>query len=192
MIDWTDVTDPSTLSARIEPAADLSGLLDSLESVAMAQIIEGVKRVVDFLRDVQSRGVFQQKIPVLTAAWPTCSTRPRSSTRSASELENNPPLTISDAIAADQRRRSARPARGPLPEPRARDRPRLQLHQDARLDLSFNLDDQLNAGILEEFVDVNASAPVTLSLGGTATLGLVIDLSNPTSPVFSPSRTRAA
>ncbi len=52
------------------------------------------------------------------------------------------------------------------------------------IDLSFNLDDQLNAGILEEFIDVNASA-LQLSHSVSATLGLVIDLSTPTSPVFS-------
>src|SRR5439155_18341433 len=45
--------------------------------------------------------------------------------------------------------------------------------------------DQLHAGILKEFIDVNASAPVNLAIGGTASLGLVIDLSSPTAPVFS-------
>src|SRR5205085_6468416 len=43
--------------------------------------------------------------------------------------------------------------------------------------LGFNLGNQLGAGILNEFVDASASAPVTVSVGGTAALGLVIDLS---------------
>src|SRR5207253_4975540 len=54
-----------------------------------------------------------------------------------------------------------------------------------QFNLGFNLDDRLNAGLLKEFVDVNASAPISLAVGGTATVGLVIDLTNPTSPVFA-------
>src|SRR5262249_22157224 len=38
---------------------------------------------------------------------------------------------------------------------------------------------------LKQFLDVGASAPLTLSIGGTASLGVVIDLSTPTTPTFS-------
>src|SRR5262249_40254084 len=73
-------------------------LLDSLESVAMAQIIKGVKGVVDFLRDVQSRGVFQQKIPVLNRSLADLLDTAETLDALSRELETNPRQTIGEAI----------------------------------------------------------------------------------------------
>ena len=160
-IDWSDVTDLSTLSVRIEPEADLSSLLDSLETVAMGQVIEGVKKVVDFLRDVQSRGVFQQKIPVLNRSLADLLDTAEKLDALARALETNPPRTVGEALqkinqllgsAAAQLRFQNRVLEVDL---------NYQFSRTHDLDLNLNLDDQLNAGILEQFV--NVSGRVSLS-----------------------------
>src|SRR5262249_23570110 len=96
----------------------------------------------------------------------------------------NPPKTIGEAIGRINQALGSGPAvrfhEGVL---------EIDLSQTfsrtADLDLGFNLDDHLNAGLLKQFVDVNAAAPRTLSSAGTASLGLVIDLHDPSAPVFS-------
>src|SRR5262249_32071671 len=59
------------------------------------------------------------------------------------------------------------------------------ISKTVQLPLSFDLADNLNAGILKEFLHVGAPAPRTLAIGGSLALGLVIALPTPTSPVLS-------
>src|SRR5262249_45253009 len=54
-----------------------------------------------------------------------------------------------------------------------------------QLPLSFNLDDRLKAATLKDLFNLDASAPLSLSIGGRVSLGLTIDLTTPTAPVFS-------
>jgi Ca2+-binding RTX toxin-like protein len=185
VVDLPSITDLGTLSVKLEPEVQLESLLDSLEAIAMGQVIEGVKRVVGFLRDVQSRGVFQQRLPVLNRSLADLLDTAEKLDALSRELENNPPTTIGAAIARiNQALGSA------ATQVRFQNRVfeidlGYSFNKTHAIPLGFDLDDQLNAGILEEFIDVNASAPVNLAIGGTAMLGLVIDLTNPTSPVFA-------
>jgi Ca2+-binding RTX toxin-like protein len=182
-IEAANLADPSSLTAKIEPEADLSGLLDSLEAVAIAKIVDGLKRVVNFLDDVQSRGVFQQKIPVLNRTLADLLNTSEKLDALSRELETNPPTSVNQLVSRiNTALESAAAVRfqGRVFE--------IDLGfgftKSHQLDLGFDLDDQLNAGILEEFIDVNGTAPVKLAIEGKATLGLVIDFSS-SSPVFA-------
>jgi Ca2+-binding RTX toxin-like protein len=184
VIDWANVTDPATLSASLSPAVSLSGLVNDLESVAIGQVIEGVKRVVSFLRDVQSRGIFQQKIPVLNRSLADLLDTSEKLDALSRELETNPPQTIGAAL--DRINALLGSAAAVTFQNRVLEFDLRQVFSKTLdLALNLNLDDSLNAGILKQFVDVNASAPTHITIGGSAALNLVIDLSNPTAPVFA-------
>ncbi|HEX8200014.1 MAG TPA: hypothetical protein VF590_05970, partial [Isosphaeraceae bacterium] len=58
------------------------------------------------------------------------------------------------------------------------------IDETRQLNLGFDLDDALNAGILEQFVDVTARAPLTLGIGGAIRVGVAVDVNNPLSPAF--------
>ena len=94
-----NLADPTALTATIEPEADLSNLIDSLEAIAIAQVVEGIKRVIGFLDDVQSRGIFQQKIPVLNRTMADLlNTREKLDSLSR-DLETNPPASVGQLVS---------------------------------------------------------------------------------------------
>ena len=120
----------------------------------MGQVIEGVKEVVNFLRDVQSRGVFQKKIPVLNRSLADLLDTADKLDALSTELETNPPKTINEAIPRINTVLVSAGTTVSFQRQRARDRPGLRFQQvRSSLDLGFDLDDQLNAGVLEEFLD---------------------------------------
>src|SRR5262245_31100155 len=157
-----DITDPGTLTKELQ-APNLSELLPSLEAVAMSHVIDGVKKVVEFLRDAQSNGVFQQKLPVLNRSVADLLDTAEKLDALRLELETNPPLTISAAVARINQ------ALGSAAVVFQNNRFEIDLAypfgRTHDLDLNFNLDDQLGAGILEEFINVNGSAPAHVTVG---------------------------
>ncbi len=183
VIEATNLTDPTALTAKITPELQSETLIQSLEAVAMSQVLEGIQKIIGFLTDAQSRGVFQQKIPVLNRTLSDLLNSGEKLDALQRDLQANPPKTISQLItrvnSALQSAATLRFANRVL---------ELDLgygfSKSAQLNLGFDLDDQLGAGIIEEFIDVNGAAPVEVKLDGTAQLGLVVDFSN-ASPVFS-------
>lgn len=184
VVEWTDITDATTLTARLEPAPDLASLLDALEKVAMQHVVDGLKQVVEFLQQVQNGGVFQQKIPVINKSLAELLDTADRLDALHRELEENPPATIDEAlqrinVLLGENGTTVSYEGGVLGLDFV-----YGFEKTHQLDLGFELDAALNAGAVEEFVDVNGSAPATLTIGGTATLGLAIDVSDPLAPLF--------
>lgn len=176
------LSDPSAITATITPELQTQALVQSLESVAMSQVLEGLQRVITFLADAQSRGVFQQKLPVLNRSLNELLQSGEKLEALKRDLDVNPPKSLGQLITrindALQSAAQIRFANRLLELDLGYGFSKL-----AQLDLGFDLDDQLAAGFIEELVDVNGAAPVEMKLEGSAQLGLVVDFSN-TSPVF--------
>src|SRR5262249_38213520 len=98
VIDVPNIADPSSISAKITPEASISGLLDSLQAVAIAQIVDGLKRIRSFLTDVQSRGIFQQKIPVINRSLASILNTSEKLEALSHALETNPPTSLKQAL----------------------------------------------------------------------------------------------
>lgn len=175
----TDITDVSKLSVGISPPLDI---LDSLESLTVQHLVDGLLKIVDFLREVQSGPVFQTEIPVLGRSLSELIDAGEQLEAVRQELVNDPPATLNEAIARiGNLLGSATTVRF---EGRALE---IDLEsgfgREHDLNLSFDLDD-FSAGSLEEFIDVSASTPLHVSAEGHARLGLVIDLSDSSAPAF--------
>src|SRR5262249_11746226 len=183
-VSMPDVTNPNSLSVTLTPAPQLAGILSNLEAVAVGQVLAGVQRLVGFLRAVQSRGVFQQKLPVLNRSLADVLDLAEKLDALSRELQTNPPTTIGEALARiNQLLGSA--AQVSLQNKVLQLGLSYNFDKTVQLPLSFNLDDRLKAAILKDLFNLDASAPLTLSIGGRVSLGLAIDLTTPTAPVFS-------
>ncbi len=177
VVNWTDITDPSTLQANITGDVDLTA---ALESVAMQYIVDGLQYVVEFLQGVQSTSVFQTELPVINRSLADLLKTSEKLETLSQELDQNPPATINEALNRINSLLDAAEfvfANGVL-----------QLELDYgfstshQLDLSFDLDNY-TGGVLEQFVDVGASAPLAMNAFGNVALDLGINL-NGGSPEF--------
>lgn len=182
-VEWLDITDAATVSANLTPELQLSEIVDDLETVAMAQVTAGLQRVIEFLQNATSTGVFQQPLPGLGRSLSDLVDFGEKLSAVERELDTNPPKTINEAVQRiNELLDSAASVRfegGQLELDLSH-----AITHSHRLDLSFDLDEQVGAGLLEEFVDARATAPVELVLQGQANVGLVIDLQDPTTPDF--------
>src|SRR5262249_41434933 len=140
-----DITSPSTLSVSLDPAPQLSGILDNLESGAIGQVVEGVKRLVSFLRDVQSRGVFQQKIPVLNRSLADVLDLGEKLDALRNDLQTNPPTTIGQAVARINELLGSA-ATASFSNQVLQFSLSYNINKTLQLPLGFDLADQLNAG----------------------------------------------
>ncbi len=182
----SDVTNPGGLVANLtsQVEGELDGLVDSLEAVAVAHVIDGIEQLVDFLRDVQSGGVFQQKIPIVGQSLSDLLDISERLDALAQELDQNPPATIDEALDRINQLLDSVSVNFSVPDRILEFDLNYAFDKSAQVDLSFDLDDSLNAGVLEDFVTVSASAPIEVGISGTAALGLVIDLGG-AGPVFA-------
>ncbi len=129
---------------------------------------------------MQNTSVFQTELPVIDRSLADLLNTSEKLDALALELEQNPPATINEAIARINALLGSAAfafSNGVL---------ELNLgygfavsHQ---LNLGFDLDDSLS-GVLEQFVDLSANAPISMTAFGNATLGLGIDI-NGGSPEF--------
>ncbi len=184
--DLTDVTNPAGIAAGLtsDVEEELGSFVDSLEAVAVAHVIDGLKQLVVFLKDVQSQGVFQQQIPVVGQSLSDLLDLSDNLDALAQELENNPPTTIDEALDRINDTLDSATVHFNVPDRVLEFDLNYAFNEAAQADLNFDLDDQLGVGVLEDFVTVSASAPLEVAISGTAALGLVIDLGGGTGPVF--------
>ncbi len=184
VVQWNDVNDPSTLSVQLDPAVETQALVDQLESIGMAHIVEGIKQFIDMLREVQAGGVFQQRIPVVNRSLADVLDITEKLDALGKELETNPPTTISEAIDRFNALLESTETAVQFNDGMFEFDLQYSIEERQQIDLGFDFGESVDAGILEEFVNVGATAPIDLQIGGSVAFGLVIDVSDPTSPGF--------
>ncbi len=175
---WDDVTDPSTATLTGLEDVDFSAMA---EASTIQHLISGLGRVVDFLRGVQDAPPLQTKLPVLNRSVADVIDIAGKLEAFHSELEANPPITIDELIrrlniALESAATQVRFANDVL-----------DFDFDYKISTKHHLDpifdiDSLDVGLLSDFVDLNASAPLTVEVGAKAQLGLAIDLNDSATP----------
>jgi Ca2+-binding RTX toxin-like protein len=171
VVDWPDVTDASKLSVSVQPKIDVLNL-------AVDQVIRGLEGARDFLLQQQNSRLFQYKIPVLDHSLADLINPAGKLDAVIRNLRSDPPTTIDQLVS----RLSTALGQAVLPS-LTNNVFQLNLaygfqnHQ--AISLGFDLGSRLG-----RFADFNGSSPLDVQVNGSVNLGLVIDISQPTSPRF--------
>ncbi len=169
-VNWTDITDPSTLSVAVTPSLDFSNL-------TIAPVLQGIQDAVTF---VQAAGasLLSQQLPGLGTSVASAIDAAAPIVAALGSLIHAAPVTIDQLVG------ELSTALGqPVTLSYANNVLQLNLNYSVSaskdVDLNFNLSPSLGS-----IIDVNGAAALSLAGSGLIKLGLVVDLSQPTSPKF--------
>jgi Ca2+-binding RTX toxin-like protein len=172
-VNWTDITNPSTLAVTVTPALDISRI--SLQSV-----MQGLQNLTSsFLQSPKVASLLNQPIPGLGISIGSV-VHPATSLQAAlSKLSFNPPATI-DALVSQL---NAQMGQSALSASFANHV--LQLNLNYNFAKSQNVTLGFNVTGLGQLADASGSDPMILSASGSIQLGMNIDFSQPANPQFS-------
>ena len=169
-VNWTNITDPTTLTVTVTPALNLPNL-------TIQPVLQGLQNVETF---VQSAGasVLSQQLPGLGTSLIHVVNPASLLSAAVGNLTKNAPQTIDQLVSQ---------LTALLGEPVTVSFTNNVLQ--INLDYAFSTTQNANLGFnlsptLGSITDVNGSAPLDLTVSGSVGLGLVINLSQPSTPQF--------
>ena len=173
-VNWTNITDPTTLTVTVTPALNLPNL-------TIQPVLQGLQNVETF---VQSAGasVLSQQLPGLGTSLIHVVNPASLLSAAVGNLTKNAPRTI-DQLVSQLTALLGEPVTVSFTNNV------LQINldyafsttQNANLGFSLNNPNNPNLGSI---TDVNGSAPLDLTVTGSVGLGLVINLSQPSTPQY--------
>lgn len=184
----SDLFDPGTFAAAIEPEFDL---LSGLEEFAFSQLINGLREVQSFLTGVEANELLQKELPLVNTSLAEVLELSARFGRIIDRLEADQPRTI--AAFHDSLEGAIQAEIGELSLP--------TLNIDVGLGTgSFDIDVTFGGGVstnlplsfdlislggaADNLISIETGGELTLTANAQLTLGLTIDVSDPTSPEF--------
>ena len=170
-VNWTDITNPGTLSVAVTPTLDLSNL-------TMQPVLQGLQDAETFVQEAAA-SLLSQQLPGLGTSLAKVADPGALLGAAISNVNLDVPQTI-DQLASRLSTLLGQPVTVSFTNNV------LQIN----LDYGFSATQDTNLGFklspsLGSIADVNGSAPLSLKVNGSVALGLVIDLSHPSTPRFS-------
>ncbi len=170
VVNMTDFTNPSTLSVTVTPALNLSGL-------TIQPVLQGLENVASFVQSAGS-SLLSQPLPGLGTSLENVF-NPASILNSAvNTLTLNPPQTIDQLVSQLSTLLGETVTVSFVNN-------MLQVN----LNYGFSTTQAVNLGFtlsptLGSIADVNGADPLSLTVKGSVSMGLVIDLTQPSSPQY--------
>jgi Ca2+-binding RTX toxin-like protein len=170
-VNWTDITNPSTLSVTVTPPLNLSHL-------TIQPVLQGLEAVGTFVTSAGSN-LLNQQLPGLGINLQQVANPGALISAALGQLAHNVPATI-DQLAGQLSTLLGQPVTVSCNT--ANNQLLINLNYTYSTTQSGNLGFDLSKTL--RIADVNGSAPLSLTVNGSVKLGLVIDFSNPSSPQF--------
>jgi Ca2+-binding RTX toxin-like protein len=169
-VTWTDITNPDTLTVTVTPALNLSNL-------TIAPVLQGLQQVAQFARSAGS-SLLSQQLPGLGTTLGGVIDPAALLSAALDSLSRNVPATI-DQLANQLSTVLGQPVSVSFINNVLLITLKYRFSTTQGANLGFNLSPSLGS-----IADVNGSEPLSLTVSGSAVLGLAIDLTNPASPQF--------
>jgi Ca2+-binding RTX toxin-like protein len=170
-VNWTNITNPGTLSVAVTPTLDLSNL-------TMQPVLQGLQDAETFIQGAAA-ALLSKQIPGLGTSLVNVVNPGALLGAAISNVNLAVPQTI-DQLVGQLSTLLGQPVTVSFTNNV------LQIN----LDYGFSAKEDANLGFklsptLYSIADANGSAPITLAVNGSVALGLVINLSQPATPQFS-------
>jgi Ca2+-binding RTX toxin-like protein len=169
-VNWTDITNPSTLTVTVTPALNLSNL-------SIQPVLQGLQNVETFVQNAGA-SLLSQQLPGLGTNLASVVNPAALLSAAIDNLKLNAPATI-DQLCSRLSTALGQPVSVSF------------TNNVLQLNLNYNFSATQNANLgfnlspsLGSIADVNGSDPLSLTVNGSAVLGLAINLSQPSQPQY--------
>jgi Ca2+-binding RTX toxin-like protein len=169
-VNWTDITNPGTLTVTVTPALNLSNL-------TIQPVLQGLQNVATFVQNAGA-SLLSGQLPGLGTSLAGVVNPAALLSTAVNSLNLNVPTTI-DQLASQLSTALGQPVSVSF------------INNVLTLNLKYNFAATQNATLgfklsptLGSIADVNGSDPLSLTVNGSASLGLAIDFTQPSNPQF--------
>jgi Ca2+-binding RTX toxin-like protein len=171
VVNWTDITNPGTLTVAVTPALSLS-------NITIQPVLQGLQGVESYVQGAAA-SLLSQPLPGFGTSLANVLNPAALLGSALDSVVHAAPLTL-DQLASELGALLGRPVTVSLSGNVLLVGLNYTVSASQNVNLGFNLSSSLGS-----IADVNGSAPLSLAAGATVTMGLAVDFTQPTSPKFS-------